>query len=356
MYKDQARLAAAHQIEQEQAYNAHVATMARQERELTQISDAVMNQKIDPNRLWHESSTGGKIAASIGLILGGIGAGLAGGPNQALAMVNKMVDRDIDAQKSELGKKQTLYSMNMQKLHNENAAYMATKLQLASVYQGQLAQSTAMAQSQIAKQNGAVAQAEIQRAMLPMKQELAKYHMSQQLLYGQGGAGSNEARLSQAENIVFNKEDRERLVHVDDGKGGIRPLLANSVKDADKVKEAEAEYGQIQKDINRARAFMKNTGTTVWGSNKDAVAKGIEKSMLGSMNKLMQINRFTEAEMKEIFEPLVPNPGAVRQGRAEEMLNLLDEKIRDNRDAMFRQYTVGHNPGKFKSKEGAPVR
>lgn len=53
---------------------------------------------IDPDRLWASKDTGQRILAGIGVFLGGLG----GGTNQALGVVNDAINRDIDAQKSEI--------------------------------------------------------------------------------------------------------------------------------------------------------------------------------------------------------------------------------------------------------------
>jgi len=60
----------------------------------------VVNFKIDPKRFY--KNTGTAIASAIAVALGEFGSKLAGGPNTALAIISKAVDRDIDAQKTEL--------------------------------------------------------------------------------------------------------------------------------------------------------------------------------------------------------------------------------------------------------------
>lgn len=74
--------------------------------EVETLRKAIKKGQINPNNYMGSLSTGGKIATAIGLALGGIG----GGTNQALEFVNRQIDRDIDAQKAELGKKETLLS------------------------------------------------------------------------------------------------------------------------------------------------------------------------------------------------------------------------------------------------------
>src|SRR5712664_540446 len=69
---------------------------------------------IDPEHWLNSRNIGQKISAALGIALGGFGAALTGGPNQALGIIQKYIDQDIDAQKANLGKKQTDYSNLLQ--------------------------------------------------------------------------------------------------------------------------------------------------------------------------------------------------------------------------------------------------
>ncbi len=104
-----------------------------------ELYGAIQNQKIDPNRLWNNMGAGNKVLSAISIILGGVGAGMQGNgaQNMALGVIEKEIDRDIDAQKAELGKKQTLFSENLRRLGDARAARSATKAQLMSVAQAQ---------------------------------------------------------------------------------------------------------------------------------------------------------------------------------------------------------------------------
>lgn len=63
------------------------------------------NAHIDPNRLMQ----GGRgILAAIGVALGGGGAAMAGQPNYALQTLNNAIERDVDAQEKEIGRKKDL--------------------------------------------------------------------------------------------------------------------------------------------------------------------------------------------------------------------------------------------------------
>ena len=91
------------------------------------VETAAANGHIDPNRFFAKESTGSQIASGIGLILGGIGAGLTHGQNPVLEMITNAINRDVDAQKADLNNKHSLVAAYQHDLGNrEDAAKMAT--------------------------------------------------------------------------------------------------------------------------------------------------------------------------------------------------------------------------------------
>src|SRR6185503_8852287 len=108
----------------------------------------ISNFHVDPQRYINNMSTGSKITSAIGLILGGMGAGLTHGPNLAFQYLQNQVDRDIDAQKAELGKKQNLLSHNFQATQDLRQAYDLARLHTNDILSSQLrAEAAKMAPS-----------------------------------------------------------------------------------------------------------------------------------------------------------------------------------------------------------------
>lgn len=166
--------------QQAQAHADLVKAHDEVEAENAPLRKSILETKVDPNRLWHNASTGNKVMASIGLILGGIGAGLTKGPNAALDVMQKNIDRDIQAQKDDLGKKQTLYSMNLDKYKNADAAYAATMLNYGTTAKTMIERAAAKSGSQQAIAQGQAAGAQIDLHMAPLKLELAIKKISMQ--------------------------------------------------------------------------------------------------------------------------------------------------------------------------------
>lgn len=143
--------ALAEQQQRLEAYNTARTTLDTQN---TQLFQNVLNEKIDPARWVHNQSTIGRISTALGVILGGIGAGLQhSNTNQALQVVQSQIQQDIDAQKADLGKKQSLLSMNLQKYRDMATAYAATEQQMNAMVAGQLALNASRQGGALAKAN-----------------------------------------------------------------------------------------------------------------------------------------------------------------------------------------------------------
>jgi hypothetical protein len=101
--------------------------------------------KVDPNRMYGNLSTGNKIASSVALFLGAFGAGASGGPNLAMDVLNKAIDRDIDAQKANIDTKKNAIDLKrgayqdlLQLTGNADAARKAEEIRLSNVALKQL--------------------------------------------------------------------------------------------------------------------------------------------------------------------------------------------------------------------------
>lgn len=150
------------------------------DKEIDQWAKAYGSGVVNPNRVWQNASTGSKVSAAIGLILGGLGQGLTGGPNQALQVIQNSIDRDIDAQKANLNKAGNMLSFYMKKYGNMQAAESATRLRMGAAVQGQLQQAAATAGTDIAKAQNQMAQVQIQQQMLPLKMQVARWNAAVQ--------------------------------------------------------------------------------------------------------------------------------------------------------------------------------
>jgi hypothetical protein len=123
-------------LQQRSANDLQSLTAGRAERyrQRTEISDAMerdlLDAKVNPNQFFESKDTGQKILAGIGMLFSGIGSGLTGKPNLAMDVINRAIDRDIDAQKFNINKKQNYLSYYVKKTGDELIAtnYMKADL------------------------------------------------------------------------------------------------------------------------------------------------------------------------------------------------------------------------------------
>lgn len=133
------------------------ARQKRHEENRQHVQDSVRammeHPEIDPNRYIGSMDTGQKVMTAIGLILGGIGGGMAHTENMAMKFLMSAIDKDIDAQKASLDKKNTIYKANLQMLKDEDQAEDMTRAQMLEMVKLKMQQAAASQNSTIAKLN-----------------------------------------------------------------------------------------------------------------------------------------------------------------------------------------------------------
>lgn len=122
---------------QQQAYDdakqAHLDYQNRNatiQQERDNVAHDIANGHIDPDRYVGSMGAGKKVATAIGLILGGIGGGMTHSGNPAQEFLNAQIERDMESQKADLGKKQNLLSSYQQQLRDNGQAEAMTRITL----------------------------------------------------------------------------------------------------------------------------------------------------------------------------------------------------------------------------------
>jgi hypothetical protein len=153
--------------------------------ELTQEQKSVINDykagHIDPNRLMNSKNTFQRVTSGIGLILGGIGAGLTGGPNQALEYLKHQINNDIEAQKAEMGKNENLLAANFKQFGNLKDAVDMSRAMQTGILADQIRMNGAKSGSALAKANALQAAGKLDQESA---QTLSQIAMRRTLLSG----------------------------------------------------------------------------------------------------------------------------------------------------------------------------
>ena len=154
-----------------------------------ELAQNIANSKIDPNHLWSSASTGSKLAMLAGVLISGFGAN-AGQGNMALNVINKAIDNDIDAQKTNLASKQNLLHYNLERTRDLTAAQAETRLNLLATFKGTVARAAAKQGGAVAQANANALNAQIDMQMAGIKHQIAVQHA----MMGMMGGGSAPAQ------------------------------------------------------------------------------------------------------------------------------------------------------------------
>lgn len=306
----------------EEDYNKQIAAA---DANVTKMRQEVADFKFDPNRYYHSMSTGQKLGSAISLIIGGIGAGLAHGPNMALEVMDRAIQRDVDAQEKDLGKKQSILADYIKQGYTlreaKKLAYLdlrdATAIQLEQVTNKHLGpergaenlQKAGMAQAQSAKERSEIASAAVDR----------KYKQAQM-----AGAGAQTA------------------VPVDLGEG--KTGYVSDPKDLAKIKVLQEHSDELRTALEGIEKFRKaHSGGALSPSakNEAEVLMGRAKTALGGMASMSE-NESMRGATAEIIEKMVKDPSAKLQ--TDESINAMVKAIRaygkDKERAAYRSVLV----------------
>lgn len=203
--------------EQQQRHQQFEAERSKIDAENQALYQQVKDDKIDPNRLWNESSTGAKIAASLGLIFGGIGAGMTGQPNAAANYIEKAIANDIDAQKADTSNRMNLYKIGLERYRDTRAAEQFATLQSQAILAAQIQKTAAKIGSPQALEMAKQAIAELNLKYDPMKMDLAlkqtALNYSQPQQTSQGQTGINTAKMTAFINAgLYDDATKKELV------------------------------------------------------------------------------------------------------------------------------------------------
>lgn len=163
---------------------------------LEQAKQAFAEGHINANHYMESKTAGGKVMSAIGLILGGIGSGLAGGENLAVKFLNQQIERDIEAQKADVNKRATLLEANFKQFGDWQTAQNVTRAQMKEFTAMQLEKSAAQSQSPIEAARAKAAAGGFMKEAGTILQGAAQHKALMQMMSG-GQSGDTESAFKQ---------------------------------------------------------------------------------------------------------------------------------------------------------------
>ena len=310
-------------------------------------------QHLDPQRFIKNMSTGDRILSGIGLVMGGIGAGMTHGPNLAAQFLQNNIDRDIDNQRLQMGVKQNLLNFNFQQTKDLKDAADFTKLNTMDMVSMNLKRQAAMAQGPL-QQSALLNQAGIlDQNAGQLQNQIAIQRTFRQLGSGQGG--NTPEGTFQAQNAMLRQmgpqgetlaKDRESK-HIPGMPGQASTPLAEGDKGS------YEEMQNLAKNFQDAQDFLSKSGTIgaiMPGSR--AYAQGLMNNMTLSIGKLEDLNRFTHEE-GTTYRQMIPDlTGTHFTNQDQGRLNALGQAL-SNKMQTFKQ-VHGYDQNAQTPAESAP--
>jgi hypothetical protein len=296
-----------------QTYQDHYSAL---EQERQNFMSDIENQHIDPQHYLNSMGTGSKIATGIGLILGGMGGGLSHQGNPALDFLNKQIDRDIQAQQTNLGKSENLLSANLKQFGNLRDATDMTRVMQMDIVGNQMKQAAATAMSPLA---AARAQQGIGALQMQSSQILGQMAMRKTLIQGmtsqQNIPPSQMVRKMELSGLMSPEEAKQGMKEASEA-SMLNASRDNAVKAFDKIAALQTTGNYLSSPIQTSQQIK---------ALKDPVVAGLSKETAG---------RYTEQDSKaldSIFGRVTSNAKT----------NALQ------RQALLDLYAQKHNPGAY---------
>lgn len=200
----------------------HDAVVDRHER----FREDVQNGHIDPNRYIKSMSEPSRIMSGLGILLSGFGMGIMGkGGNPALDYLSKQIDRDIESQRLDLGRKENLLSANFKEFGELRDSSNMARLQIGDMFIKQLQNIADQSVGDSAKVNANLIESKYNtEVVIPLRKEMALNRMMFKMGAGQGGVSQETtpggARVNSVSGLnpstiiqrLAPEKERERLM------------------------------------------------------------------------------------------------------------------------------------------------
>lgn len=343
----------------------------------------IASGKIDPNHFWETRTTGQRVAGILGLVLGGFYSGYTGRENPAEKLLNQAIDRDIDAQKANLGKKQTELNFYMQQGHTIQEATQlakadalqrtAAQLQLAATqHAGPEAMAAAQEASAKLSQQGLllkqkafedglgnqVRQVQLRQALEAQQQARQAAGVQGQVVEalrtGRGMTPQLEAQLPKelSQRVVHVAEERPVTREgrpVVDASGNPRTAhvaTARLALDEEAAKKAREELklnSGMDKKVRALEAFVREHPRGTLGAADNQRAAILLNDVKLEWAKAQEgLSRYTELESGTL-DKMIADPGSIygaATGKTGASLQYLRRAVNDTKAGILDAYTV----------------
>jgi hypothetical protein len=300
------------------------------------------NQKIDPNHYLNSLGVGSKIASGIGLILGGMGGGLTKTENPAMQFINNQIERDIDAQKANLGKTSNLLTANYQSFGNLRDATDMTRVMQSDIVKNQIAAQAEKSQDPLVKARAMKEIGALDQSSAGIMSQMA---MRRTLM---GGFQAGKMDPSTMVRMIV-PEPHQQAAYKELGE------VQEQIKSRDNALRAFDSLAKINTVGNRLTSPLQTPRQV--NSTRNIIAVGLARATAG------RVNEYEFDAAKDLY----PAPGddeKTLQLKRQNIMNLVNEKLNTPILSSYgvnvgsignAQGTRFNNQGEKKIQLGAPV-
>lgn len=286
-----------------------------------QVQKVLSEHKIDPSRKWSSMGIGNKILAGISIALGGIGAGLSGSnKNYALEIINKAIDDDIDAQKSN---RESAYNSLLQLSKNKEAVLAAQKADALQRVQNSLNKMALQAKGLEAQQAAQKLWNELEIQKMTLKDKFVK-ESSSQLLTQYAALGAN---MKPQEIAMLPADTQARFIN--------NVGLAPSAEAAQKIRPVVADAEVIKNIVGQLKKIRQTYGREVLPTEAATMAQGLGQVLIGKLREpILGPGTMQEAEYERL-KKLVPTDASAFFSLGDNVmarLNTIENMVMTNLD------------------------
>lgn len=299
-----------------------------------EIYDRANKGEIDPDQYWTGKDGKGahsRVSAAIGIILGGLGAGLQRSTtNMALEAINKGIDRNIDAQKTDINKQNNLFRQNMEMYHNEEQAHLATKADMIAM--------TAAKANQIAAKAG-TSEAENRKNYLLSQLGMQSAQIHQQLATAGISRDAYTTGVPSAIVPALPADQQKRMVKLPNG----YMADAGNETNAKEYNEQTAAYHPIMADLGELKQLT-GIGSAINPAQK-ARAQALQYHIVTELNDLAKSHRISESDIGfqkgQLSDPTSISNALLSKGTA--ATDQLMESLTRKHEAIGSQYVPAYS-------------
>ena len=303
------------------------------DRDMSSLQRGIADSKVDPNRVWNRMETGNKVLAAISLALGGMGG--RGNGNVAMDVLNKAIENDVNSQKYDLQKKETLLGMNYKKYGNIQAAHQASLMYGDSIAQAMIGKAAAQSGSAEAMARAKFLIGQIQEQKDKRKSDLMQMMIKSPAHLG----GVPENKQVDQINLLTDPKYKENRVPAD---GMVYQTPTKEA--ADKMRNVESLVGPVRDLVTQLDQL--GPSALVPGTPANNIAHAIRGKLSVTLPLLSGVEVGAKRINKEEIEALketIDDPSSFKQAMTRGLRNeQFFKNLEGEHEAMRGEHYIGY--------------